>query len=150
MLVVKQGALWVELYFSQGRLLCIGPVRAQLTLGDRLMQAGVISQAALAHVMAVLRERGEEPGETRIALLLMELGYATREQLRAWAAREASRVLEVLLSWRSGEVYFEEGRTPPPSRLLVSLSPSALLPAAPAQSVSPSLAQSQVPPSMAN
>lgn len=150
MLVVKQGSLWVELYFSQGRLLCIGPVRAQLTLGDRLVQAGVISQAALAHVMAVLRERGEEPGETRIALLLMELGYATREQLRAWAAREASRVLEVLLSWRSGEVYFEEGRTPPPSRLLVSLSPSALLPAAPAQSVSPSLAQSQVPPSMAN
>nr|BBH95066.1 hypothetical protein KTA_32650 [Thermogemmatispora argillosa] len=153
MLVVKQGSLWVELYFSQGRLLCIGPVRAQLTLGDRLMQAGVISQAALAHVMAVLRERGEEPGETRIALLLMELGYATREQLRAWAAREASRVLEVLLSWRSGEVYFEEGRTPPPSRLLVSLSPSALLPASPAQSASPSsspLAQSQLPPSMPN
>ncbi|WP_376795865.1 DUF4388 domain-containing protein [Thermogemmatispora sp.] len=141
MLVVKQGSLWVELYFCQGRLLCIGPVRAQLTLGDRLMQAGVISQAALAHVMAVLRERGEEPGETRIALLLMELGYATREQLRAWAAREASRVLDVLLSWRSGEVYFEEGRTPPASRLLVSLSPSALLPSAPAPSAPVSASQ---------
>ncbi|MBX5455942.1 MAG: DUF4388 domain-containing protein [Thermogemmatispora sp.] len=143
-LIVKQGALWVELYFSQGRLLCIGPVRAQLTLGDRLVQAGVISQAALSSAMTVLRERGEEPGETRIALILMELGYATREQLRAWAAREASRVLEVLLSWRSGEVYFEEGRTPPPSRLLVSLSPSALLPASPAHSApAPSLQLAQ-------
>ncbi|WP_069801554.1 DUF4388 domain-containing protein [Thermogemmatispora onikobensis] len=151
MLVVKQGALWVELYFSQGRLLCIGPVRAQLTLGDRLLQAGVISQAALSKAMAVLRERGEEPGETRVALILMELGYATREQLRAWAAREASRVLEVLLSWRSGEVYFEEGRTPPPSRLLVSLSPSALLPAhQPAPASTSQLAQSQAPSSLAS
>ncbi|WP_052888170.1 DUF4388 domain-containing protein [Thermogemmatispora carboxidivorans] len=154
MLVVKQGALWVELYFSQGRLLCIGPVRAQLTLGDRLVQAGVISQAALSQAMAVLRERGEEPGETRMALILMELGYATREQLRAWAAREASRVLEVLLSWRSGEVYFEEGRTPPPSRLLVSLSPSALLPALPAHQPAPAstsqLTQNQGPSSLAS
>jgi hypothetical protein len=148
LLVVKQGTLWVELYFSQGRLMCIGPVRAHLTLGDRLVQAGVISSGMLADVLTALKTRGEEPSETRIALLLMELGYASREQLRAWATREASRVIEVLLSWRNGDVYFVEGQLPPRARLLVSLSPSALLPAAPATplvQLSPSLPPQPAP-----
>ncbi len=139
MLVVKQSALWVELYFSQGRLMCIGPVRAHLTLGDRLVQAGVISSGALADVMQILRNRGEEASETRIALLLMDMGYTTREQLRSWATREAQKVIEVLLTWRSGEVYFEEERVPPPARLLVSLSPTSLLPVAPAAPVVPAV-----------
>ncbi len=36
-LVVKQGEQWVELYFRDGRLMCIGPVRVNTTLGDRLV-----------------------------------------------------------------------------------------------------------------
>ena len=43
-LIIKQEAQWVELSFRQGQLVCIGPVRSNKTLGDRLLQAGVISQ----------------------------------------------------------------------------------------------------------
>ena len=44
LLVVRQGAQWVEFYFRDGRLLCVGPVRTSATLGDRLLQDRVISQ----------------------------------------------------------------------------------------------------------
>jgi len=36
--LLKQRLRWVELYFQDGRLMCVGPVRANATLGDRLVQ----------------------------------------------------------------------------------------------------------------
>src|ERR1700730_5031717 len=50
LLVAKQGALWVEFYFRQGQLVCVGPMRANVTLIDRLLQAKLISFQALPQV----------------------------------------------------------------------------------------------------
>jgi len=143
LLVIKQEALWVELYFRDGRLMCIGPVRPNATLGDRLLQAGVISTQALQEVISSTGIA--QPGETRIALTLMDLGHVSHERLRAWATKEASEVIQVLLTWQSGEIYFEERQPPPTDRLLVALSPTSLLPSAaplasPRESGGPSLA----------
>ena len=52
----------------------------------------------------------------------------SHEDLRAWATNEASKVIQVILTWQSGEIYFEDGIQPPADRLLVALSPAALLP----------------------
>ncbi|MEO6889336.1 MAG: DUF4388 domain-containing protein [Ktedonobacteraceae bacterium] len=131
LLVIKQGGLWVELYFRQGRLLCIGPVRGNATLGDRLVQCGLISPDALQDALQVIR--GLEPSETRIAIALMDLGHISREELRAWASGEVRKVLEVLFTWSTGEIYFEEDQQPPAARLLVSLSVSSLIPQPAAQ-----------------
>ncbi len=136
LLLVKHEGQWVELYFRVGRLMCIGPVRPNSTLGDRLLQAGVISATALQDTLAAVG--GVQPGETRIALMLMDLGHISHEGLRAWATEEARGVIKVLLTWQSGEIYFEDGTQPPADRLLVALSPATLLPptptvAAPAQ-----------------
>lgn len=125
MLIIKQEVLWVELYFRDGRLMCIGPVRPNATLGDRLLQAGVISKQALQEAISTIDIA--QPGETRIALTLMDLGYVSHERLRAWATKEACEVIQVLLTWQSGEISFEE-RQPPTDRLLVALSPTSLLP----------------------
>ncbi|MBA2285905.1 MAG: DUF4388 domain-containing protein [Ktedonobacteraceae bacterium] len=125
LLVIKQGGLWVELYFRQGRLLCIGPVRGNATLGDRLVQCGLISPGALQDALQVIR--GLEPSETRIAIALMDLGHISREELRAWASGEVRKVLEILFTWSTGEIYFEEDQQPPAARLLVSLSVSSLI-----------------------
>ena len=127
LLIMKQEAQWVELYFRDGRLMCIGPVNANATLGDRLLQAGVISQQALQDVLLTIGEA--QLGETRIALTLMELGYVDHEDLRAWAAQEATAVLKILLAWKKGTIYFEEGQQPPADRLLIALSYMSLLPA---------------------
>ena len=124
LLNVKQGTQRVEFYFRNGKLMCIGPVRDNAPMEERLLQAGVISSEALQESQRTI---GPQPGETRLVINLMDLGYTSRDDLRAWATQEACDVLRVLLQWRSGEVQFEDNVQPPTDRLLVALSPAALL-----------------------
>jgi len=125
-LIIKQAAQWVELSFHRGQLMCIGPVRSNKTLGDRLLQAGIISQQALQEITSTLG--ASLRNETRTVLTLIDLGYLKQDSLYVWAAQEATRVLQVLLSWTSGELYFEEGSQSPPDRLLIALTISTLVP----------------------
>ncbi len=125
LLIIKQDNQWVELSFRQGQLMCIGPVRSNKTLGERLLQAGVISQKAYQAVVHTLGE--SQQSETRSAITLVDLGYLNQERLLNWATQEATRVLEVLLAWTTGEIYFEEELPPPADRLLVALSVTSLL-----------------------
>lgn len=125
LLVVKQQNVWIEFYFRQGQLVCLGPMRANTTLIDRFLQANLLSYQALPQVMSVINSA--ESNETRIALTLIEEGYLSREILRAWAAHETSQVLQTIFTWHTGEIYFEEDRPTPTDRLLVALSISTLL-----------------------
>ena len=125
LLVIKQDTRWVELYCREGRLLCVGPIRTDATLGERLLQDRLISSQALQETMHVIGSA--VPSETRIALTLMDLGYVKREELRAWASKKTEELLRVVLSWSTGDLYFNEASDPPAERLLVSLSISTLL-----------------------
>jgi hypothetical protein len=125
-LIIKQEAQWVELSFHQGQLMCIGPVRSNKTLGDRLFQAGIISQRALQEISSTLGASLQN--ETRTVISLIDLGYLNQDSLYIWATQEATRVLQVLLSWATGEIYFEEGLQSPPDRLLIALTVSSLVP----------------------
>lgn len=126
LLKVQQGEQQVELYYHQGQLICIGPVQTNITLGDRLLQDRVISQEALQEVMSAIEL--SHPSETRMALTLIDFGHVNREDLRAWATKEASKVIRVLLTWAKGEIYFEDGVQPAAERLLISLPVTSLLP----------------------
>lgn len=139
LLIVKQGANWVEFYFREGRLIYIGPVRTNATLGERLLQDGIISAQALQQVSLALGT--DQPSETRTALSLMDMGLVEHSTFRSWAAQKANDVLRALLTWTSGEMYFEDEVPPPPDRLLVALSVSSLL------SSLPSTGPAQTPPS---
>jgi len=139
LLIVKQDAVWVEFYFRNGRLMCIGPVRADAPLEKRLLQASIISPQALHEALQTIGM--SQPGETRLVITLMDLGYTSREDLRAWATREAIGVLSVLLQWRSGEIRFEDDIQPQNDPLLVALSPTALLAACPLSPPKPSSAR---------
>ena len=123
---MQQGEQRVELYFRQGQLMCIGPVQTNITLGDRLLQDRVISQEALQEVMSAIEL--SHPSETRMALTLIDLGHVNHEGLRTWAAKEASKVIRVLLTWPKGEIYFEDEVQPAAERLLISLPVTSLLP----------------------
>ena len=135
LLIVKQDTQWIEFYCREGRLLCVGPIRTDATLGERLLHDGVISLQALQETMLVIGSA--VPSETRIALILMDLGYVTREELRVWAAKKTEEVLYSVLSWSTGEIHFDEDSDPPSERLLVSLSISTLLAALPAIDANP-------------
>lgn len=138
LLVIKQDTQWVEFYCREGRLLCVGPIRTDATLGERLLQDGVISSQALEETMLAIGNA--VPSETRIALTLMDLGHVKREELRAWAAKNTEEILYAVLSWSTGELYFDEDSTPPSERLLVSLPISALLASLPSTNVTPQAA----------
>ena len=126
LLVVKQGERSVELSFRQGQLLCIGPVRPDISLADRLVQVGVISREAYQEVMQTPGvERYREVGT---ALTLIDLGHVNQQSLYQWALSEATRVIEALIAWTDGDIYFEEDQPPPGERLLIALSISSMLP----------------------
>lgn len=126
LLAVKQGERTVELSFRQGQLMCIGPVRPDISLAERLLQAGVISREAYQEVVQALgAERFREVGT---ALTLIDLGHVNQQSLYQWALSEAICVIEALIAWTSGEIYFEENQPPPGERLLIALSISSMLP----------------------
>ena len=125
-LIVKQETQWVELSFRQGQLMCIGPVRSHKTLGERLLEAGVISYKALQEISSLLSTPLQN--ETRTVVTLIDLGYLNQESLYLWAIQETTRILQVLVGWTNGEMYFEEGLQPPQDRLLIALTVSSLIP----------------------
>jgi hypothetical protein len=144
LLVVRQGEVWVEFYVRDGCLLCIGPVRTSATLGDRLVQDKIISQQVWQAVKPGLDS--DALSEMRLAITLMQWGYVTREQLRAWTTEKSLTVLCAVLAWTSGEVYFEEDTQPPADRLLVSMSITSLIEAANARVSSPQTQSIQTAP----
>lgn len=125
LLKVQRGEQRIGLYFRQGQLICLGPAHPNITLGDRLLQAGIISQEALQEVLSAIEL--SHRSETRMALTLIDLGHVNHESLRTWAANEASKVISILLKWPVGDVYFEENVQPASERLLISLSATSLL-----------------------
>ena len=131
LLVVKQGERSVELSFRQGQLLCIGPVRPDVSLGDRLLQAGVISREAYQEVVFTLGAGHYR--EVGAALTLIDLGHVNQQNLYSWAFAQAARVIEALIAWTDGEIYFEENQPPPSDRLLIALPISSLLRGQPPQ-----------------
>lgn len=132
LLVVKRGERFVELSFRQGQLMCIGPVRPDISLADRLLQAGVITGEAYQEAVQTLgANRFREVGA---ALSLIDLGHVNQQSLYGWALSQATCVIEALLAWTDGEIYFEDDQQPPAERLLIALPVSALLPERTAES----------------
>jgi hypothetical protein len=105
--------------------MCVGPVRTDVTLGDRLVQEGMISESAWLEALHLLG--ASAASETSVALTLMDLNYVKREELREWMTRKVTEVLRVLLTWKKGTIQFEENVSVPAERLLVSLALSSLV-----------------------
>jgi hypothetical protein len=143
LLIIQQGTQWIEFYISDGNLLCVGPLRTQATLGERLVQDGVISQGALQETLLAL---GSIPaGESHMARKLIELRYVSRDALRSWTTRNTAKVLKVLLLWETGDIYFDEDAPQPKERLLVSMSLTSLIEGVTATMVPPTPAPAPTP-----
>ena len=70
---IQQGPRSVDLYFRDGRLMCINQQHVNTPLGERLVESGVISAQALRE--AILATGDEFPNETRLVITLMDLGH---------------------------------------------------------------------------
>jgi hypothetical protein len=125
LLVVRQRSQWVEFYFRAGQLLCIGPVRTNATLLDRLLRESLVSQQVWQEINRILGT--EVQNEARVAQCLIEGGFITRDQLRSWSIEKCWHVLRAILVWSTGDIYFEENTQPPDERLLVTVSATSLI-----------------------
>jgi Domain of unknown function (DUF4388) len=125
LLIVRQDAQWVELYFRDGCLMCIGPVRSSATLGNRLLQERFVSPRVLQETL--LAAGMAEPSEMQLALALVERKLISQEQLRNLFMKMAYEVLQTLSFLGNAEVYFEENVAPPADRLLVAIALSPML-----------------------
>jgi len=125
LLAVTQDGRSVELSFKQGQFMCVGPVRPHISLGDRLLQAEVISEETRRAVEFALGENRYSEVEAAVAFL--NGGYVDKASLYRWAAIEAQQVLDALLAWQTGDIYFEADVQPPANRLQIALSITSLL-----------------------
>ena len=134
LLTVVRGQQRVSIYVQHGLLMCVESRQGRMPLERRLFQAGVLSQHNLQEVDFELnRSPLRNPGrgyysEARAALVLVELGLASHEQLSAWVRREAIAILQDPLGWSVGEVSFAEGVQPPADRLPLALPSISLVP----------------------
>lgn len=127
-LILKQGPSWIEFYLNAGHLRCVGPLRTNANLGERLLHDGIISQQVLQEVFIALQPlQLTELTESQFARTLLERGYVGRDDLRRWTINNTVSVLKVLLTWTTGEMYFDENTLPPADRLLVDMTLSSLL-----------------------
>ena len=109
----------VDLYFQQGQLRSIG-LQGSPSLGERLVQAGIISQDDLQTVLrmqATIDTHAHERSDVLLAQVLMQLGLVSSEQLNAWITQETIAVLQDLLTWSESEVLFLEGVQTPIDRI---------------------------------
>ncbi len=132
LLIVNQGETSIELSFQEGQLVCIGPIKPGVTLGERFARAGVIPFEACYSIELALGARYHN--EIDAAYAFLDAAYVNEESLSRWAYNEASQILNAVLTWEGGDLYFEENQLPPSNRYLVPLSVTSLLP-----SVSPDL-----------
>ncbi|HEV2580622.1 MAG TPA: DUF4388 domain-containing protein [Ktedonobacteraceae bacterium] len=126
LLIVQQGETTIELSVQRGCLVCIGPVKPGVTLGERFAQAGIIPPEACYSIELALGERYQSENDAARAFL--DASYVTAERLSQWAINEASQVLHAILTWEDGDLYFEENQLPPANRFQVPISIISLLP----------------------
>jgi|GEM_PF-811848 len=111
-----------ELYFQQGQLTSIS-LKGSPSLGEKLVQARVISQDNLREALLVLAARNShslapaDHDDILMAQTLLQFGLVSRERLNAWITQEAAMILQDLLTWSESEVSFVEGVQTPIGRL---------------------------------
>jgi predicted Ser/Thr protein kinase len=92
-----------RLYFKAGSIILAGSDLPEDRLGQALVRAGMIQEAALERALGVVEATGRAIGET-----IVEMGLLRPEQVQMEAARRTKQIVESVLDWDSGECAFEE------------------------------------------
>ena len=105
MLAVSNPVEQRQVFFRDGRVRILVPARAtNRRLGQRLVAAGVLDADHLRQALVEQRKKQQPLGA-----LLVEKGYATREQIDEILAQQINEELFVLFTWEHGEFEFYRG-----------------------------------------
>jgi tetratricopeptide (TPR) repeat protein len=111
------------IYFESGLLTYASIVNRRDRIGERLLQAGLITHDVLQDAV----DAQQMHGEMRIGDVLVARGAITRAVLHDHVRVQVEETVYLLYTWNEGTFNFEPGARPPNQDSLVSINPQSLL-----------------------
>lgn len=106
-----------ELYFRDGKLIhaLMDGYDGQLT--SMLVQGGKLPPDQAD----VIRERAKSLGDKRLAMILIQNGYVTKQEIMTSAIHYIQEIVYRLFGWRQGQFYFDPDKQPGSSCITVPI-----------------------------
>ena len=123
-LTVRMGDHEVQLYFHNGRLICVTSSDLTLRLGRMLIRQGLLSSHHLLEALSVQAENGNQ---RPIGAILVEKGWVTEEDLSRCVEEQSIEALARVISDHAGMFVFDAGPLSPGNIEPVPLTPEELL-----------------------
>jgi hypothetical protein len=106
-----------ELYFRDGKL-----IHALMDGYDGLLTSMLVKGGKLPPDQAqVIRQRTQDMDDKRLAAILINNGYVTKQEIITSATRYIQEVVYHLFGWRQGQFHFQPDKQPQSSRITVPI-----------------------------
>ncbi|MBN1936973.1 MAG: DUF4388 domain-containing protein [Anaerolineae bacterium] len=116
-LQVDQDSQTAELFFQEGKI-----IFASLTGFDGLLTAMLARAGKLSPGQAkAIQSRTQERDDKRLAMILIQNGYVSKEDVVQSATQYVLDVVYRLFTWTFGEFFFEPSKQPDRNRLVVPI-----------------------------
>jgi tetratricopeptide (TPR) repeat protein len=111
-----------RIYFRKGSMIFANSDVETDRLGEFLIRQQLIDRAAFENASKVMRETGNRFGRT-----LVELGFATAEQMEAKVVEQIQTIIYSLFSWKEGPYRFEQHESPVDEDIVLNLSTADII-----------------------
>ena len=111
-----------RIYFRKGSMIFANSDVETDRLGEFLIRKQVIDREDFERASKVMRETGNRLGRT-----LVELGFATPEEMEGKVVEQIQTIIYSLFSWVSGEYRFEQHESPVDEDIVLNLSTADII-----------------------
>jgi curved DNA-binding protein CbpA len=111
-----------RIYFRKGSMIFANSDVETDRLGEFLIRQQLIDREAFERASKVMRETGNRFGRT-----LVELGFATPEEMDGKVVEQIQTIIYSLFSWTSGEYRFEQHESPVDEDIVLNLSTADII-----------------------
>ena len=106
-----------ELFFREGKL-----IHALMNGYDGLLTSMLVKGGKLPPEQAqAIRQRAKDMDDKRLAMILIQNGYVSKEEILPSATRYIQEIVYQLFAWRQGQFHFEPDKQPQASRITVPI-----------------------------
>jgi curved DNA-binding protein CbpA len=111
-----------RIYFRRGSMIFANSDVETDRLGEFLIRQQLIDREAFEKASKVMRDTGSRFGRT-----LVELGFASPEQMEAKVVEQIQTIIYSLFSWSSGQYRFEQHESPVDEDIVLNLSTADII-----------------------
>ncbi|MGH9388233.1 MAG: DUF4388 domain-containing protein, partial [Vicinamibacteria bacterium] len=111
-----------RIYFRKGSMIFANSDVETDRLGEFLIRQQLIDREDFERATKVMRETGNRFGRT-----LVELGFATPEEMEGKVVEQIQTIIYSLFSWESGEYRFEQHESPVDEDIVLNLSTADII-----------------------